>query len=456
MSDLLTEYSRETLRFRLGSEAQAAPSALPQPPDDIDALLGRVLRAWEREKRTNVVLFGLASGALAARLAQSLPQDVSLCVSEPDPALAQGLLAAGRLDWWDEDGSRVCLADTSPWAHKLLWLRQGLVPQTAFDIVNPELASELRDKALLLREAFHAGRLRAAVFGADRTAERPRVTLAAILRPDEPGLSRFFAQAPSWLARVAVLWDGAPPAGDFAPALPDGVRLIQAARPLGGDFAAQRNALLDLCGAGAAGVADGEDIQAALDRIMADKDAHDPWAIAAADRALAAADATEWILTLDGDELLPEALWQALPGLIARLTAEKAVAAAFPRLTLYPDADHAKCGYGLWPDLQLRLFRADGGGDGGKPRYERPVHERLTGLAGPVAVVLDGSILHESALRKSPEELEKKLQGFDAAGGGGVRHVLSGEYPSLPLAALPGAGPFSPPLRLLVLDKNPV
>jgi hypothetical protein len=77
--------------------------------------------------------------------------------------------------------------------------------------------------------------------------------------------------------------------------------------------------------------------------------------------------------------------------------------------------------------VQLRLFRNAPG-----VTFVNPVHERLTGLGAGHALALDVEIEHLSRLRKDQEDQRRKLDGFDEAGAGRVRHQLSPEYPSLP------------------------
>ncbi len=395
--DILTPFSHETLRYRLGP-----PRTPPPPPSSQDAaaMAGRILRAWEREQPPAVLLFGLASGAVASALAAALPARVGLLVSESDPELTRSLMDADAIPWWREGEGRAVLTDTSPWAHKLLWLACGLSPGRTLAMINPELATEARGPAQRLREAFGLGETVHILPG---TLPPPRLSLGAILSPDEPDLPRFLRQIPAFVDEIVCVWDGRLPER-----LPPDPRRRDIVRPLAADFAAQRNAMLDACGG-------------------------------------------DWVLYLDADELLPREVWDILPGLLAAEAAADLAAFAFARLTLYPDEDHAKCGYGLWPDLQARLFRKTPG-----LRFERPVHERLTGLDGPAAVLLDASILHESALRKSPAQLARKLEGFDLASGGGVRHVQSRDYPRLPLRLLPGTEPPAVPFRALVLPDGRV
>jgi len=397
VSDTLTAYSHEVLRYGLG------PAVVPPPapsPEDASAMAGRILRAWERERPPGLVIFGLASGAVAGLLAETLPGDVTLLVSEPEPELVRALLDAGAIGWWREGEGRTVLTDTSPWAHKLLWLDAGLAPGRALAMVNPELPAASRAAASRLRDAFTLGETAILQPG---QLPPPRLSLGAILKPDEPGLFRFFAQIPDFVDEIVCVWDGRAPAS-----LPPHPRRRDLVRPLAGDFSAQRNAMLGAC-------------------------------------------TGDWVLYLDADELFPKAVWDALPNLLAADDVSDVAAFAFPRLTLYPDEDHAKCGYGLWPDLQVRLFHNRPG-----LRFERPVHERLTGLGGPVAVLRDASILHESALRKTPAELAAKLAGFNEASGGEIRHTQSSEYPRLPLRLLPGAAFSAKTLRALVIPPDRV
>ena len=203
---------------------------------------------------------------------------------------------------------------------------------------------------------------------------RPRISAAAILRPDEPGLDGFFAQFPSWLCELAVVWDGpdaspqdlsaqAAPAHGLAPNVP----LRQTVRPLDNDFAAQRNAMLGLC-------------------------------------------TGDWVFYLDGDERLVPEHWEVLRGLAGGAESGEVVGYHLPRLAFYPDMDHCMAGLGLWPDLQLRLFRRAPG-----LRFQGAAHERLEGLAGPTAALCALPILHYSHVRKDGGQWKRKLELYDRA-----------------------------------------
>jgi glycosyltransferase involved in cell wall biosynthesis len=125
----------------------------------------------------------------------------------------------------------------------------------------------------------------------------------------------------------------------------------------------------------------------------------------------------DWVFFLDADERPDPALAAMLPGLAAM---PGIGAFAFPRLTLYPDAAHAKVGYGLWPDLQTRFFRRLNP-DGTAPRFERPVHERLANVAGATAVVPGAAVRHLSRLLKDRRSWPPSLR-VRRRLGRGVRH----------------------------------
>jgi hypothetical protein len=306
-------------------------------------------------------------------------------VSETSATRARSLLREGRL----QRQNLALLADASPWAHLLIWTMAGLTPENSMTALNPELAPEDRAEAQSLQRTFAGAKILKIDKAAPTAAD---ITLAAMLHPEEPDLPGFFAQAPKSARTSAVLWDAETPPAN----LPSPPNLRQAAHPLEDDFAAQRNRMLELADDG-------------------------------------------WVFYLDADERAPAELDRLLPAM-ANLPGVHGV--HVPRLTLFPDRNRFKIGYGLWPDLQLRLFRK-----GPKVRFERPIHERITGLPGPRAIVLDAFILHLSRLLKRPDEIEAKLAGFDRAGA--ARHRLNKDYPTIAAEWLQGLiRPESP--RVLV------
>lgn len=390
--DSVDAYSAEVLGF--GFKGADGPADLPPAPApaDLERLAARALAAFGRSGRGRLLLLGLGSGALAAALAQALPAG-ALCVCEQDLALVRALRQAGRLGWWRPGGPACLAADSSPWALFFLLDRAGLCPRDALILPNPELAPQAkaahRPLELLLT--------RSRPLPVPEAPPAPRLSAAAILAPSEPDLPEFFAQFPDWLSELVLVWDAETPPGI---PVPSRFPVRQLARPLGRDFSAQRQAMLAAC-------------------------------------------VGDWVLYLDADERLSPQAWAALPALCA---APCEVAAwHFPRLTPYPDAEHALAGFGLWPDVQLRLFRTAPG-----LRFVNPVHERLNGLSGAQALALDVEIEHLSRLRKGAEALRRKLDRFDEAGAGQVRHALSLEYPSVARGLLAARGPDGPPRCLLL------
>jgi hypothetical protein len=444
--EALRAYTREILSFSLGR----GPDAVEAPGQDdrladrlAQKLAQKLVESLERSGRMDLVLLGLGSGRVALALDRLLPPDRALVVCEADPESARHVLAqppagpggAALLPGPGAASRLALLADASPWALFLLLSLHGPDPGRWLVAENPELSPEgkkplaplrrllARTRRVPLAPALSPGLAAPASGFPERAPDAPGLpglTFAAILRPDEPGLADFLASVPPLAREAVLLWDAPtvpenlPPVGLLPPE-----RVRHLARPLahsldrpgGRDFAAQRNALLAGCG-------------------------------------------QDWVLTLDGDERLDPELAARLPALISRADVSGYL---FQRRTLYPDPEHCKAGYGLWPDLQLRLFRRLPG-----LAYERPVHEVLTGLAPPLGLPLSGSILHFNSLGRAEGAIRDKLALFDAASGGGVRHALSAEYPSLPLALLdpaPGQGrepdteEAAPPL--LLLDQLP-
>jgi hypothetical protein len=381
----LYAYTAEVLAFDFAEQASVSvPEALTG--DVLHRMLSRTLAAFARSGRSKFLLLGVHSGALAAGLARALPAG-TLCVAELVPSLVRALRAQDRLPWWTEKGGAGLVSDSSSWALFALLEHAGFGVGAAFVLPNPELVPS--EKRLWRQLELMLTRMQPV----EPTSEppMPRLSAAAILSPAEPDLAVFFRQFPPWLTELVLVWD--------APALPDqllpkGVLqelpfpVRQMARPLGADFSAQRNAMLAVCTA-------------------------------------------DWVLYLDADERLSPEDWAKMPGLCAL----GASGWHLPRISSYPTADRALVGFGLWPDIQLRLFR-----NGEGLTFVNPVHERLVGLSGQQGLALCVNIEHLSRLRKNEAQLRAKLEVFDAAGAGHVRHALSAAYPSVPRALVSGEG----------------
>ncbi|MFP5223525.1 MAG: glycosyltransferase [Acidobacteriota bacterium] len=359
MSELFAAYSRAVLSFSMEAE-QGGYATASAHFDANGPLARRIVRAG------HCVLLGVGRGEYARELAARLAPDTGFTVCETDGeqarAFGQGL---------------PLLADASPVALAFTIVSAGLTRPNAVCVLNPEVADQAALARLKTVQRLHEAYAPLAL-SAPAASPGPRLTVAAILHPDEPGLPQFFSSLPDTAFEAVVVWD-APSPPQSPPPCPIPVRHL--AHPLQNDFAAQRNRMLAACRG-------------------------------------------DWVLYLDGDERLDP----ALPALLPALTAQGHCAAfAFPRLGIGPSG--VKIGWGLWPDLQLRLFRP-----GPDVRFVRPVHERLEGLAGPTGLVCGGFIRHLSDMLKDREALARKHALFDAAGGFSGLHRQNREYPVLPEA----------------------
>ena len=371
-------YSTEICAWRLGQPQAVA--ALPVADAAVTASrTARVLRAATSSRQ--VVLLGGGTGDLAVSLAASLPESTSLAVVCADPERARQLITTGKADFVRPDGNRQLLVDASAMALFVLAVRHGLDLGTALVTVNPEGASpdEARELAVW-RRLWRDTRTAEAPLAASPLSNRP--TLALLARPDEPDLDAFFRSMAGLAERAVVLWDAVdvPEAAQAASGLEVPVRHL--ARPLAGDFAAQRNVLLNACPEG-------------------------------------------WVLSLDPDERPGPGFADTLGRLLAL---PDLGGVFFPRLTLHPDGRRVLAGYGLWPDVQLRLFRHVPG----RVRYVRPVHERLEGLSGRAALALDAPLVHGNRVLADDRAVTHKLAAYSAVPGA-ARHCLSADYPGLPL-----------------------
>lgn len=373
-------YTDLVLQFDLAGQPSAP---LPEmPPERARQALLSIVKAWRKEPRPTVLLMGLGDGNTVRLLDEALHPEATIVVSERDVAHARMLMADPTAPWVRPDSRTHLLVDTSPWAHFMLWTLNGLTRGTALLRATPGGAHSRAWTEP--RRMFNA----ALPLDAPAASHYPPLSVAAILAPDDPGLPEFFAQVPEWIKEVLVVWDAqTPPETNYPCAAP--VRHL--ARPLDGDFAAQRNVYLAQC-------------------------------------------RSQWMLSLDADERLSPAGWEACRRLAARGNGVGAGAFMLPRKTLDAEGRRFLAGYGLWPDLQLRLFKWSP-----DLRYERPIHEKLVGIRDYFGITCNVSITHLSHVLKGRDELRRKLAGFDEAGAGAVSHTLSGEYPGLDMNFAPGA-----------------
>lgn len=399
---LISRYTNAVLAFDF-KNAEAHPEAITPPsPKDIEAFTQRTLKIFDKSDAKVLILFGLGSGAYALALDAALPKEARLLVCETDTARARAFLEANPV--WQEDANRASLiADISLWAQFYLLTMSGATPVNTSTVLNPELAETDRNRHQALQRLFLQARPHQAInssYLSHVAVQAPNLSAGAILSPDEPELDTFFAQFPDWVKEIVVVWDAEEvPEREFSCAVP----IKHFAHPLE-DFASQRNRMLEECEG-------------------------------------------EWVLYLDGDEAFSEDTWSLFTAL---MLIKRLEACYFPRMTFYPDENHCKVGYGLWPDLQLRLFR-----NRESIRFERPIHEKLTGIEGRVALALDAPILHYSRIRKSPEALAAKLKRFDETGGDTVTHILNDDYPSVERSQFDEASFVAGALQVLLLEENP-
>lgn len=399
---LIPSYTKAVLEFDFKDNTPQPASGIQSTEDDITSFVSRSVKLFEKSGADFLVLFGLGSGAQAKALNAALPDCARLIVCETDTNLVRTFLDA-NLDWLDADSRAQIIGDISLWAQLYLTEMAGASAKNTHTVLNPELEDEAKGRYQALQRLFLSARQHQAInssYLSHVAVQAPDMSVGVILSPDEPNLDEFFAQFPDWVKEVVVIWDSE----EVPTELPNcDVPVKHFANPLT-DFSDQRNRMLEECEG-------------------------------------------EWVLYLDGDELFSEDTWALFTAL---LLIKRLEACYFPRMTFYPDDSNAKVGFGLWPDLQLRLFRNREG-----IRFERPVHEKLTGVEGRVALVLDAPILHYSRLRKTPEQLVAKLERFDQASGDQVQHVLNDEYPSLSRREFNEVSFIEGAIQVLLLEENP-
>ncbi len=398
---LIPNYTNAVLAFDF-KDSDTTPTIPSSSSEDVEAFAQRTIKMFEKSGADYLVLFGLASGAQALALDAALDDCAKLIICETDTAVTRIFLKANPT--WKEETSRgQIISDTSLWAQFCLLALAGASTENSHTALNPDLSDENQKQYQSLQRLLIKARPHQAInssYLSHVAVQAPDLSVGVILDPNEPELDTFFSQFPDWIKEIVVVWDSEEiPERDFNCAAP----IKHFANPLV-NFAEQRNRMLEKCEG-------------------------------------------EWVLYLDGDEMFSEDTWALFTAL---LLIKRLEACYFPRMTFYPDETHCKVGYGLWPDLQLRLFRNREG-----VKFERPIHEKVTGVEGRVAVALDAPILHYSRLRKSPEVLADKLKRFDKASGDQVKHILNDEYPSLERSRFAEVSFIMGSLQTLLLEENP-
>lgn len=431
---LLAQYSAQVLAFRL-NETKMEPATAPGK-SIIARMTDQALHFTEAGERKHILLMGAGDGTLAENLATAAARQglADFTVCELRPERIRQAMEAGRLMSGSFSGQ--ILTDDSPRAAFFLLAMLGYTPANTTLVMHPGLLREESDALRRVQRLFLSAKPykfgetlsdcgcseEEAASPTLQTATKltePSLTVAAILHPEEPNLEDFVSGIPEWVSRLVIVWDSTDlPSHSLRLRIACPVSIRQIARPLANDFAEQRNRALELC-------------------------------------------QSDWILSLDADERLKPQVWENIRAFLRHNSVARAVrrdnmlvpapdwpvcAALLPRVTLYPDRDHFRMGYGLWPDLQLRLFRRSR-----NLRYYRPVHELLTGFDGTVALLPHCPIEHESYILKDRDTLCQRLEVFDQAHGAPL-HLLNKDFPRLPMDFLNELGACSKNLHALVID----
>lgn len=382
MNSLLNQYSAQVLAFNL--EGIEAPSPLQNYVAQKHC--ERHLNIVESSGKENIILFGLGNTELVSLLARERHTQTRIIICELYPSRISTNMEKMTSILANTNVHLIC--DNSLWAHLLLLEGEGFSADNSHLVLNPALTGNEREKLRNLQRLVSGIRrtslLKKSPEKSSEMQPSPTLTAAAILNPDEPELDKFIDNLPLWIDELVIVWDCT--TTTQAPEIKTQITTKQISRPLRKDFSAQRNLMLSLCEG-------------------------------------------DWIIYLDADELMSKQSWASLRNIISSTDID---AVYLPRKTFYPDKKHCRMGYGLWPDLQLRLFR-----NSPKLSFERPIHEKLTGFAMP-AIFTGAEILHITHLLKSREAVDRKLSGFNHASDGKINHRFGRELPSLPCNLLPG------------------
>ncbi|WP_320169343.1 glycosyltransferase [Maridesulfovibrio sp.] len=369
-------YSEQVLAFKLGGQDEVESFTRQKKAESTAA---RHLNYAEKRGAKAVVLFGLGAGDMAQILAESKPDDLELIICDTFPDHVRKM-RQNLPDLFSARSNVRLLTDLSIWAMLLLLLQNGYTAENSHLVLNPELQGHARETMRSLQRIFSG--LRTVPLPEKPTA--PSISAAAILSPDEPDLDSFIKSFPEWLDEIILVWD-----------LPEGAHPPELRHPhvpvtgychcLADNFGAQRNRMLEHC-------------------------------------------TGDWIIYLDADERLDSREWENL----RKATAIEGCEGWFlPRLTLYPDKNNCRAGYGLWPDLQLRFFR-----NTGKLKFINRIHERIEGINGPSGILPGTPLRHLTHLLKSRKKIEAKLNSFNRAAEGEFSHRLGTELPHVDCSVL--------------------
>lgn len=364
-------YTEQVLSYRLRGQAQEKFKVLPSSPDETAV---KHLRFATRRNAKQIIIFGACDEVLCTALAENKPSGLELVVCDLYPEHARDITE--RTSNTNHIGYTM-LADSSIWAMLLLLIQNGYSAAESHLILNPALEGKGKTKHQNLQKLFSG--TQKVIAPAKHSA--CKISAAAILSPEEPNLEGFIKNFPEWVDEIVLVWDcedseSFPQLNAFHQA-----EIINVQHPLEGDFSAQRNRMLENCSG-------------------------------------------EWIIYLDADERLTSESWEKMRLMTAF---EGCNGWYLPRMTFYPDQNHCRIGYGLWPDLQLRLFK-----NTPNLKFINKIHEQIVGMEGSSGVLPHCPIQHLTHLLKSREKIESKLESFNHSTGDRFSHRLGEDYPHIP------------------------
>ncbi|ACS79309.1 glycosyltransferase [Maridesulfovibrio salexigens] len=370
MTHIFDLYSEQILTYKLSGQQLEELKDVSASPEETAQ---KHLRFASRRKTKALILFGAGDGLLGKALAENKTAEQELLICDLYPEHIRNL----NLNSFNQSHENcILLTDSSIWAMLLLLIQNGYSAANSHLILNPALDGNSKSKHQNLQK----------IFSGCKKIDYPtqdsgsRISAAAILSPDEPELEDFIKNFPEWITEIVLVWDCAEPASISDLQKFHRAEIINICHPLDADFSAQRNRMLENCSG-------------------------------------------EWIIYIDADERLRPEDWDDIR---LMTSCEQCNGWYLPRITFYPDQNHCRIGYGLWPDLQLRLFK-----NSCNLKFVNKIHEQLTGLEGVSGILPDTPIQHLTHLLKSREKIESKLENFNNSTGGQFSHRLGIEFPNI-------------------------
>ena len=364
-------YSKQILSYLL----DGLPEEETAPPSTADSeTAAKHLRLAVRRNAQTIILFGAGDGRLAQELAKQKEDRQLLIICDLFPQQIRQLKANGL----DSSIKKNCaiLTDSSIWAQLVMLIQNGHNAANSHLILNPALVGNSKKKHQNLQKLFSGTKK----LSLPESHGSCKISAAAILSPDEPDLEDFISNFPEWIDEIVLVWDATEIPHILERKEFQNDKIVHICQPLNADFSAQRNRMLQHCSG-------------------------------------------DWVIYLDADERLDNNSWEILR---LTLASENCDCWYLPRMTFYPDSANCRIGYGLWPDLQLRLFKNTAG-----LKFINKIHEQLTGIKGRSGILPDCPILHLTHILKSRKKIEEKLKNFDQAAGGVVSHRLGKEFPHI-------------------------